>query len=153
VTASLGTSTASATITLSPPYPPSLQIQGTAAEVAGAKNGSTVTPTIAPTGFTGSIAANGTGSVNFASSQNGNGVYFLNCCSNSNNAYYKFTGAQLGNIFNAQQGQIAFNLQSRYSFAQRLANAETARYTFDVRDGNGSHLFYFLTQVTSGYLQ
>jgi hypothetical protein len=153
VTASLGSSTGSATIPLSPPFPATLQIQGAVTETSGLKNGSAVTPAIAPAGFTGSVAANGTGSVNFTSTQTGSGVYFLNCCSNNNNAYYKFTGAALGNIFNAQQGQIAFNLQSRYTFAQRVANAETARYTFDVRDGNGSHLFYFLTQVVSGYLQ
>ncbi len=27
------------------------------------------------------------------------------------------------------------------------------RYAFDVRDGSGNHLFYFLTQVVSGRLQ
>src|ERR1700677_394373 len=60
----------------------------------------------------------------------------------------------IGNIFNLSQGQVTFNLQSRYSFAQREASASTARYAFDVRDGNGNHLFEFLTQVVSGgYLE
>lgn len=50
------------------------------------------------------------------------------------------------------QGQISFYLKSRYSFAQRKASASGQRYAFDVRDGNGAHLFSFMTEVTSGYL-
>jgi hypothetical protein len=132
---------------------PLLLIQGGAAEVSGVTSGSVVTPTIAPAGFTGSVVVNGTGSVNYAPAVNGNGVYFLNCCGNTSNAYYQFTGAGVGNIFNASQGQISFNLQSRYSFAQRTASAASPRYAFDVRDGNGVHDFYFLTEVSSGYLE
>ncbi len=90
--------------------------------------------------------------MNFTPAETGNGVYFLNCCVNDNNAYYKFTGSTVGNIFNMSQGQIAFYLKSRYSFAQRTANASTPRYAFDVRDGNGNHLFYFLTQISGGLL-
>ena len=114
-------------------------------------NGSIVTPAIAPSGFTGKVVSNG-GLVNFAAAQTGNGVYFQNCCSNTNNAYYKFTGPTVGNIFNVNQGQITFYLKSRYSFAQRQASASAPRYAFDVVDGNDQHLFYFLTQVTGGYL-
>ena len=132
--------------------PTLLQIQGNATEVSGVTNGSVVTPNVTPGGFTGTVVVNGTGSANFTPAQSGNGVYFLNCCSNSGNAYYKFTGTTIGNIFNLSQGQVTFNLQSRYSFAQRQASAATARYAFDVRDGNGNHLFDFLTQVTSGSL-
>jgi hypothetical protein len=128
-----------------------LQIEGNASEVSGTTTGSTVTPGTAPSGFSGTVVANGSGSVNFAGS--GNGVYFLNCCANTNNAYYKFTGATIGRIFNAGQGQVSFTLTSRYGFAQRQANAAAPRYAFDVRDGNVSnHLFYFFTEVSSGYL-
>src|SRR6185312_17056192 len=63
-----------------------------------------------------------------------------------------FGGAAVGDIFNTSQGQISFTLQSRYSFAQRQAVAASPRYVFDVRDGNGTHLFYFITQITSGRL-
>ena len=56
-------------------------------------------------------------------------------------------------IFNINEGQISFALQSRYSFAQRQASASSPRTAFDVRDGNGTHLFYFVTQVNSGNLQ
>ena len=74
--------------------------------------------------------------MNFAPAQTGNGVYFLNCCTNTNNAYYKFTGAPVGSIFNVNQGQISFYLKSRFSFAQRQSSATSPRYAFDVRDGN-----------------
>jgi hypothetical protein len=55
-------------------------------------------------------------------------------------------------LSNQNQGQISFYLKSRYSFAQRQASAAAPRYTFDVRDGGGRHLFYFFTKVYSGYL-
>jgi hypothetical protein len=131
---------------------PLLQLHLDASEVSGVTNGSVVTPSIAPAGFTGSVVVNGTGSVNFTPAQTGNGVYFQNWCGNTNNAYYKFTGATVGSIFNTNQGQVSFYLKSRYSFAQRAASASSLRYAFDVRDGNG-HLFYFSTQVVSGYLE
>ena len=50
-----------------------------------------------------------------APAQNGNGVYFLNCCTNLNTAYYKFTGAGVSSVFNVTQGQISFYLKSRSS--------------------------------------
>jgi Bacterial Ig domain/Kelch motif/Galactose oxidase, central domain len=132
---------------------PQLLLHLDSSEVSGVTNGSVVTPSIGPTGFTGTVIANGTGSVNYTPGESGNGVYFLNCCANANNAYYKFTSAAVGNIFNATQGQISFYLKSRYSFAQREASAASPRYAFDVRDGNGTHLFSFYTQVVSGSLQ
>jgi chitodextrinase len=127
-----------------------LQIEANTSEVSGTTNGSTVTPTVAPSGFTGTVVVNGAGSVNFTPSQSGNGVYFLNCCKNTNDAYFSFAGTTIGSIFNVNEGQISFTLQSNYSFAQRKATAAAPRYTFDVRDGNGTHLFYFLTQVITG---
>ncbi len=130
---------------------PLLQIHADASEVSGVTNGSTVTPSTAPPGFTGTVVVNGGGTVNFAPAESGNGVYFLSCCTNANNAYYRFTGAKVGNIINANQGQITFYLKSRYSFAQRQANASAPRYAFDIEDGNG-HFFYFFTQTGSGYL-
>jgi hypothetical protein len=146
VTVSVSNTTNNATVQ------PVLQIHGDATEVSGLTNGSTVTPGIAPAGFTGKVVVNGTGSVNFTPAQTGNGVYFRNCCANTNNAYYKFTGTTIGNIFNVNQGQITFYLKSRYSFAQRLASAPAPRYSFDVRDGNNNHLFMFYTKTSSSYL-
>ena len=94
---------------------------------------------------------NGTGSVNFAPVQSGTGVYFKNCCVNTNNAYYKFTGTAVGSIFNLNQGQISFTLKSNYTFAQR--QSLMPRVVFDVRDSNpGNHVFNFLTEVASGFL-
>lgn len=126
-----------------------MQIQGNSGEVSGTTTGSIVTPSVTPAGFSGKVVANGKGSVNFSPAQSGNGMYFLNCCTATNNAYFQFTGATIGNIFNTSQGQISFFLQSQYSFAQRQASAAAARYAFDVRDGNNSHLFYFFTSANS----
>ncbi|HXS95629.1 MAG TPA: S8 family serine peptidase [Candidatus Limnocylindrales bacterium] len=131
---------------------PLLLLHADASEVSGTTAGAIVTPSAGPAGFTGNVVVNGTGSVNFATGQSGNGLYFLNCCGNTNNAYYKFTGTPVGSIFNVAQGQITFYLKSRYTFAQRTASAATPRYAFDVRDAS-SHQFYFLTQVSSGYLE
>lgn len=130
---------------------PLLSLHLDATEVSGVTNGAVVTPAVAPAGFTGSVVVNSGGSVNFAPAQSGNGVYFLNCCGNTGNAYYKFTGTTVGSIFNVNQGQISFYLKSRYSFAQR--QAISPRFVFDVRDNDPSnHVYYFLTQVTAGYL-
>lgn len=128
-----------------------LEVQMNSSEVSGTKNGSVLTPTVGPSGFTGSVVVTGSGSVNYTSVENGNGVYFLNCCTNSNNAYYQFPGTMVGNIFGSH-GQVSFALKSRYSFAQRTASASAARYAFDVQDGSEQHPFYFYTIVTSGRL-
>jgi len=129
-----------------------LELRLNRSEVSGSKNGSAVTPTIKPSGFKGTVVAKGSGSVNYVSAESGNGVYFLGCCGNSNNAYYQFSGATVGNIFNMSQGKVSFALQSRYSFAQRVASTSSPRYAFDVQDGSGQHPFYFVTEVASGYL-
>src|SRR5260370_9946435 len=129
-----------------------LQLHSDADDVSGVTNGSIVTPAIAPSGFTGKVVVTGGGSVNFAPAQAGNGVYFLQCCGNSDDAYYKFTGTTVGSIFNVNQGQISFYLKSRQSFAQRLASATSYRQVLDVRDAN-THLFEFNTQAVYGYLR
>jgi hypothetical protein len=127
-------------------------ILGNPSEVNGTSNGSIVTATVAPTGFTGSVVARGVGSVTFAPDSSGNGVYFQNCCAGVNNANYKFTGAAIGGIFNETDGQVTLDLQSRFSFAAR-ATASSYRAVFDVRDNNiANHVFYFLTQVSGGRL-
>ena len=142
------------TFTTSAPAGPQtvLLLHSDASEVSGVTNGSTVTPAVAPAGFTGKVVVPSGGSVNFAPAQVGNGVYFLNCCANSANAYYKFTGTTVGSIFNVNQGQISFYLKSRQSFAQRLASATLYRQVFDVRDAN-THLFGFNIQAIYGYLR
>jgi hypothetical protein len=132
-----------------------LQIKGEPTEVTGVTNGSTVTPTIAPPGFTGTVITSGNGSVNFAPAQVGNGVFFLSCCDNSNDAYYQFPGSNVGNVVSASQGRVTFYLVSRYSFASRVATAASGRMAFDVHDDNVNanvHLMYFRTQVASGFL-
>ena len=145
ISASYSGSTVTATLTLTASTgSPTVFLQGTTSEISGTLNGSSVTPAIAPPGFTGTVV-NAGGSVNFPGP--GDGVYFLNCC-NTRNAYYKFTGLPVGTVFGSTQGQISFTLTSRYSFAQRPLNL--TRYIFDARDGGGNHLFYFASQATSG---
>jgi len=139
--------------TAGPQLPPVLlHLKADAGEVSGTTNNSVVTPTVAPAGFTGTVAVKGGGSVNFAPAFSGNGVYFRNCCDNTSTAYYRFTGSAVGSIFNLNQGQISFYLRSRYSFSQRTS-ASQARFAFDVRDGGSNHPFFFRTQVSSGLLQ
>lgn len=131
-----------------PPEPASgtvlLHISGARSEASGTATGAIVTPAAAPAGFTGNIV-NNNGSVNFAPS---GGVYFLNCCDPTGNAYYKFTGTPVGNIFDVNRGQISFHLTSRRSLAQRLT-AGSYRAAFDVRDNDANnHLFYFVMGTT-----
>ena len=129
---------------------PLLKLTGERAELSGTANGAVVTPTLAPVGLTGKLAVKGAGSVNFAPAKIGDGVYFLNCCDNVATAYYKFTGATVGQVFNVNRGQVSFYLKSRYALAQRPAGS---RFVFDVRDNDPNrHLFFFRTQVTSGAL-
>ncbi len=123
-----------------------LSIQGDATELQGSTQGYAIYPAFAPASLTGKVVANGNGSVNLVI---GSGVYFLNCCANTNNAYYQFTGAGVGSIFNISQGQVAFHLTSNYSFAQRQSTAAAKRVAFAVIDGNQKNQFYFLTQVVS----
>ena len=149
ITSSENGFTAQAMVTVS-----ALQIQGSPSEVSGWSNGATVTPSSAPIGFTGKLAATGNGQVSFAAVGAASGVSFATCCTNTNTAYYTFTGANLGSLFNLTQGQISFNLKSSYSFAQRQTTAASPRYVFDVLDNAaaGHHLFYFFTEYTSNSL-
>jgi hypothetical protein len=149
ISASLRSSSASASISLAlPTITTLLSIRGDATEVSGVSNAGTVNPAVAPSGLKGKLVINGNGSVKFAT---GGGVFFLNCCGNSNNAYYKFTGAALGSVFDVAQGQVSFTLQSRSAFAQRQVAGASQRFGFSAMDANGDQ-FYFLTEVVSGAL-
>src|ERR1039457_5255601 len=114
-------------------------------ELSALVDGSIVTPAIGPTG----TLTNRGGSVNFSPATVGNGVYFLNCCSLSADAYYTFKGSQLANVFSANGGEISFNLQSRQSWAQRKTNT-SYRTLLDVEDTIGNKLFRFLVNDDYG---
>ena len=150
ITASYNGSSQSCSVFVSPPV--SLSLLGSPAELRGSSNGSSIIPNIALGGFSGSLVVQNSGSVNFSPDASGNGVYFLNCCSNNANAYYKFTNTAVGSIFGAPLGQITFYLKSRSKLSQR-ATATSYRTTFDVRDSNTTnHVFYFTSQVVNGRL-
>jgi hypothetical protein len=153
----LGLFSSSSDLTFTTPAAPPqvlLQFHSDETEISsGLTNGSVVTPTIGPAGFTGKLVVKSGGAVAFTPAQSGNGVYFTNCCTNTSNAYYKFTGAAVGDIFDVTQGEVFFYLKSRSSFSQRLT-AGSYRATFDVRDNDGAnHLFYFQTAVSGGMLE
>jgi hypothetical protein len=131
-----------------------LAIQGSPSELSGWSNGATVTPSQAPPAFTGQLVINGNGAVKFSPVGSVNGVSFWNCCYNTNNSYYKFTGAALGNLFNLSHGKISFNLKSSYSFAQRQTVASGSRLVFAVQDNVAAEhfLFYFYTGYVANSL-
>ena len=121
-------------------------IKGVASEVTGTSNGSTVNPTV---GVPLKLVVSGTGSVNFPSG----GVSFkTGGQQNTNTAYYYSQGAQVGQAFNVNQGQIGFNLQSSYAFAAREALPQyNYRQVFDAWD-NSQELFFFQVQAVYGRL-
>ena len=131
---------------------PVFQLHADASEVSGTQNGAVVTPTIAPAGLTGTVVVTSGGSVNFTPAATGNGVYFLNCCNNTSNAILQVHRRSAGKCVQCQPGADHLLSESRYSFAQRKATASGQRYAFDVRGGGGTHLFSFMTQVSSGSL-
>jgi hypothetical protein len=150
VSASLGILAASSTVTV---YAPAatlrtvFQLVGAPSELAATSNGSTVTPAVGPNGV---LTVKGSGSVNFASTPSGSGMYFVNCCTNVNNAYYQFSGVPVGSIFDTNQGEIDIDITSRHSWSQRQTSAYRA--VFDVQDVIGQHLFRFLITNVSGRL-
>src|SRR6185312_13939291 len=76
-------------------------LRGNASELTSSSNGAPVTPT---SGITGKLVTRNASAVNFAAD---NGVSFAN----ASNSFFQFTGAQLGEMFNAKQGQVSFNLK------------------------------------------
>lgn len=128
----------------------SFQLHIDPSELSGTVNGATITPAIGPSG---TVIVNGTGAVNFTpvpATPPGTGAYFTNCCASTNNAYFKWTGAQLGNLFTASQGSVTFYLTSRYSFAQRLTFGSSYRFAFDVQDAPGTHELGFYMVAVGG---
>ena len=126
--------TVNAPLSVTPPPvsgSPVLQLHADASEVSGTQNGAVVTPTIAPAGLTGTVVVTSGGSVNFTPAANGNGVYFLNCCSNSSNAYYKFTGTALGQCLQCEPG--ADHLLSEIPLFLRAAQSDCHRAALCLR--------------------
>jgi len=141
-------STGDLTFTTSAGLQTVLRIAGEPSELSGTSNNSIITPASAPLGFSGTLKVNGSGSVAFVPATVGMGVSFLSCCSSTNNAYYQFTGASVGSVFNVDSGEISFSLKSTKSFAQRQASSGF-RTVFGVEDSSGHFLFTFLVQAGS----
>jgi hypothetical protein len=126
-------------------------IAGEQTEVSGLVNNAVVTPTIGPSG---TLVVKVIVTITFAPVQVGQGVTFgIGGQQNGNTAFYGFSGTQVGNIFNANQGEISFYLKSKYTFAERLAlPIYNYRFVFDVQDA-ASPLFKFYTFAMYGRLQ
>ena len=123
IIASLGSSTVTTTVTLSPSSA-LFQLLGKATEVSGISERFVSDSRDISCGPHRNSGGEWNWFSEFCSGQTGDGVYFLNCCTNANQAYYKFTGSAISNIFNMNHGKISFTLQSRYSFAQRQATPQ-----------------------------
>lgn len=124
-----------------------LSIRGEQSEVSSGTNGATVTPTVGPVGV---LRVKGSGKAQFAPGGNGNGVYFSACCDGTNNAYYEFGGARLGDVFAFDRGEISLTLISRQSWASRKAS--TFRTVFSVQDIPGNYAFSLTVGPTAGRL-
>ena len=82
----------------------SFRLAGEPSELSHLTNGSIVTSAVDPQVV---IRINGTSTVQFTPAYVDKGIYFKTCCGSSNNASYRFSGAQVGDLFNpAQPGQI-----------------------------------------------
>ena len=123
-----------------------LHFSGEATEhVASPANGSVVTPTFGPTG---TFVKSGTGAVNHnLVSAGNNGVYFTpGGQQNTNKAYYKISGTQLGTLFSTSGGEATFTMKSLQTFAARTTNSRVR--VFDVYD-NTQRVFTFFVQKTT----
>ena len=151
LTATLSGISRTATVTVVPAGTQApFHLSGDVSELSGNGNGAIVTPSAAPSGLTGTLTVRGTGAASFAPAAVGDGVSFLQGGQqNQNSAFYSFTGSQVQNIFNLNQGEISFYLKSRYSFAGRKALPQNnSRWVFDAYDNN-RELFYFMVESTS----
>jgi hypothetical protein len=153
ITASLNSISAQVTLTAQPATGPTFYLRGTNAEILGTTNGSSVVPTNAPGGLTGSLVVRGTGSIMYSPVVNGDGVAFEGVSNpNSNTAFLSFSGTPVGSVFNPNQGDLTFYVKSSYTFAQRQAlGSGNFRMVFDVYDATGE-LFFFESLTSGGRL-
>jgi hypothetical protein len=153
ITASLNSISAQVTLTAQSATGPTFYLRGTNAEISGTANGSSVVPTNAPGGLTGSLVVRGTGSIMYSPVVNGDGVAFEGVSNpNSNTAFLSFSGAPVGSVFNPNQGDLTFYVKSSYTFAQRQAlGSGNFRMVFDVYDATGE-LFFFESLTSGGRL-
>jgi len=95
-----------------------LHVRGTASEVAGTVNGSVLTPAAGPKGV---LDINGTGTATFDAS----GVWFWPYLPGGGRstgwAHYLFTGSGVSGLINPAEGEVSFDLTSRYSKAEWTA--------------------------------
>jgi hypothetical protein len=116
---------------------PLFLLHADATEVSGVTNGSAITPAVAPAGFTGTVAVNGTGSLNYTPAQSENRAFFLNCCSNNNTAHYKTRYHSRQGLRTldqrTQSGEQDSSLRQSRQCCQHIAHGCGARWTICLR--------------------
>ncbi|HEU0114927.1 MAG TPA: hypothetical protein VFQ80_09625, partial [Thermomicrobiales bacterium] len=130
---------------------PAFSFKGAAAEAPSLANGASVTATTAPAGLTGKVVVRGAGAAAYSPLPHGDGLSFTKGgAQNSNTALIAFSGAPVSALFNLQQGDLAFYVKSRHSFADRAAILPAAT-VFQTDDGS-RRIAYFSCDISAGRL-
>jgi hypothetical protein len=153
LTATLGSSSRSLTETIDPT--PKFSLKGNNVELSLLANGAIVVPSVAPSGWQGTLSVWGTGYTAFDPfSLGSDGMSFhTGGGQNANTSFVNFTGTPVGQVFQ-NSSEVSFLLKSAYSFTERKALPQSnVRAVFEVYD-NTSSLYTFYTYTTStGQLQ
>jgi hypothetical protein len=120
-------------------------------ELSGTTNGATLTPTLTEGPATGTLIKLGTGAIAFEEVRDGTGVKFTpGGQQQTNTAFYKFLGADIGNLFKAY-GEISFDIKSARNYADRIALPSIeSRTVFQVFDHAGVEVARFAIEVQLG---
>jgi hypothetical protein len=150
VTATLGGTAKSATVTVTPAAVSGIlfHLKGESGELpAGAANGAAVAPTVIPAGLTGTLLRTGAGSADFLPARTGNGLSFKQGGSqNKNSAFLRFRGANVKDVFGGAKGDITFYLKSTRTFAERKTRLS---WVFDVYDASARKFSFSVNSVGS----
>ena len=123
-------------------------LRGNNTEVPALANGSTVIPTTSPSGLTGKVVVRGAGSVSYSPLANGDGLTFRTGGSqNTDTGFLAFSGAPVQALFNVNQGDLTFNLQSGYTYSERLSLG-APRFVFQVDDGSQSVVYFSVSAAS-----
>lgn len=129
-----------------------LQLKCDRSEVGGqgTTNGCAVFPTRTE-GPGGTLVVLGTGAVAYVEGWGGTGMQFTpGGQQQTNTAFLKFTGPDIGNVFKAN-GEICFDVKSARSYADRIALPSVeSRTILHVLDDDGTELFRFAIEVQLG---
>jgi hypothetical protein len=133
---------------------PKFSLKGNNQELSLLANGAVVQPSVAPSGWLGTLTVRGAGYIALDPVSGSDGMSFhQNGGQNTNTAFINFSGTPVGQVFQTAS-EISLLLKSGYSYTERLAlPSSNMRTAFEVFD-NTSSLYNFSTYTTStGQLQ